>query len=95
MEGNNLDVRKGAWTKEEDGLLRQCIENHGEGKWHQVPYKAVGRTKSYKRKKTNYKHTQMHSSANQSVKYTQFAATTYPTTIVTTTPLLSPSHGQH
>ncbi|BFG25512.1 hypothetical protein CerSpe_117860 [Prunus speciosa] len=40
MEGNNLDVRKGAWTKEEDGLLRQCIENHGEGKWHQVPYKA-------------------------------------------------------
>ncbi|KAL6286820.1 hypothetical protein ACE6H2_011210 [Prunus campanulata] len=43
MEGYNLGVRKGAWTKEEDDLLRQCIENHGEGNWHQVPYKA-GRT---------------------------------------------------
>ncbi|BFG25509.1 hypothetical protein CerSpe_117830 [Prunus speciosa] len=40
MEGYNLGVRKGAWTGEEDDLLRQCIENHGEGKWHQVPYKA-------------------------------------------------------
>ncbi|KAL6286817.1 hypothetical protein ACE6H2_011207 [Prunus campanulata] len=41
MEGYNLGVRKGAWTGEEDDLLRQCIENHGEGNWHQVPYKAV------------------------------------------------------
>nr|AJB28492.1 Myb10 short [Prunus avium] len=40
MEGYNLGVRKGAWTKEEDDVLRQCIENHGEGKWYQVPYKA-------------------------------------------------------
>lgn len=40
MEGNNLDVKKGAWTKEEDGLLIKCMENHGEGKWHEVPYKA-------------------------------------------------------
>nr|ABX79944.1 R2R3 MYB transcription factor [Prunus dulcis] len=40
MEGYNLGVRKGAWTREEDDLLRQCIENQGEGKWHQVPYKA-------------------------------------------------------
>ncbi|CAL9013032.1 unnamed protein product [Prunus brigantina] len=39
MEGSNLGVRKGAWTREEDDLLRQCIENHGEGKWHQVPNK--------------------------------------------------------
>ncbi|KAI5339567.1 hypothetical protein L3X38_018839 [Prunus dulcis] len=40
MEGYDLGVRKGAWTREEDDLLRQCIENQGEGKWHQVPYKA-------------------------------------------------------
>nr|ABX71494.1 R2R3 MYB transcription factor 10 [Prunus cerasus] len=40
MEGYNLGVRKGAWTREEDDLLRQCIENQGEGKWHQVPYNA-------------------------------------------------------
>nr|ABX71495.1 R2R3 MYB transcription factor 10 [Prunus cerasifera]ANA50879.1 MybA.3 transcription factor [synthetic construct] len=40
MEGYNLGVRKGAWTRKEDDLLRQCIEKHGEGKWHQVPYKA-------------------------------------------------------
>nr|AKI23599.1 R2R3 MYB transcription factor [Prunus persica] len=40
MEGYDLSVRKGAWTREEDDLLRQCIENQGEGKWHQVPYKA-------------------------------------------------------
>lgn len=32
-----LGLRKGAWTREEDTLLRKCIENHGEGKWHQVP----------------------------------------------------------
>ncbi|XP_068336077.1 transcription factor MYB1-like [Pyrus communis] len=42
MEGYNvnLSVRKGAWTREEDNLLRQCIEIHGEGKWNQVSYKA-------------------------------------------------------
>ncbi|CAN6700303.1 unnamed protein product [Malus baccata var. baccata] len=42
MEGYNfnLSVRKGAWTREEDNLLRQCVEIHGEGKWNQVSYKA-------------------------------------------------------
>ncbi|XP_052205521.1 transcription factor MYB1-like [Diospyros lotus] len=35
-----LGVRKGAWTEEEDKLLKQFIEKHGEGKWHQVPQKA-------------------------------------------------------
>ena len=33
-------VRKGAWTEEEDILLRQCIEKFGEGRWHQVPLRA-------------------------------------------------------
>nr|ADQ00388.1 PURPLE HAZE [Petunia x hybrida] len=33
-------VRKGAWTEEEDVLLRKCIEKFGEGKWHQVPVRA-------------------------------------------------------
>ncbi|KAL7141610.1 hypothetical protein ABFS83_08G064700 [Erythranthe nasuta] len=35
-----LGVRKGAWTKDEDILLRKCIENYGEGKWHLVPLRA-------------------------------------------------------
>nr|QWW89533.1 MYBA1 transcription factor [Vaccinium myrtillus] len=40
MDRVPLGVRKGTWTKEEDYLLKKCIEKHGEGKWHQVPYKA-------------------------------------------------------
>ncbi|KAH7851352.1 hypothetical protein Vadar_010388 [Vaccinium darrowii] len=40
MDRVPLGVRKGAWTEEEDCLLKKCIEKHGEGKWHQVPYKA-------------------------------------------------------
>ncbi|KAK7853019.1 transcription factor myb113 [Quercus suber] len=30
----SFGVRKGAWTKEEDILLSQCIEKYGEGRWH-------------------------------------------------------------
>ncbi|GAB2211729.1 hypothetical protein Droror1_Dr00025062 [Drosera rotundifolia] len=26
-----------AWTEEEDHLLRKCVEQYGEGKWHRVP----------------------------------------------------------
>ncbi|EOY10752.1 Myb domain protein 113, putative [Theobroma cacao] len=26
-----------AWTEEEDHLLKKCIEQYGEGKWHRVP----------------------------------------------------------
>lgn len=37
MEGPFRGLRKGAWTAEEDSLLRQCIDRYGEGKWHQVP----------------------------------------------------------
>ena len=37
---SSFGVRKGAWTAEEDILLRQCVEKYGEGKWHQVPLKA-------------------------------------------------------
>ncbi|KAK4752920.1 hypothetical protein SAY87_021718 [Trapa incisa] len=33
----NVGVRKGAWTEEEDSILRKCIEIHGEGNWYQVP----------------------------------------------------------
>ncbi|XP_060176529.1 transcription factor MYB1-like [Lycium barbarum] len=33
-------VKKGAWTEEEDHLLRNCIEEYGEGKWHLVPIRA-------------------------------------------------------
>ncbi|KAK4602463.1 hypothetical protein RGQ29_011493 [Quercus rubra] len=36
----SFGVRKGAWTEEEDILLRQCIEKFGEGRWHQVPLRA-------------------------------------------------------
>ncbi|KAI4307640.1 hypothetical protein L6164_030807 [Bauhinia variegata] len=38
MEGSSL--RKGAWTVEEDNLLRSCIQKYGEGKWHLVPQRA-------------------------------------------------------
>ncbi|KAH7556966.1 hypothetical protein JRO89_XS11G0020000 [Xanthoceras sorbifolium] len=34
-------LRRGAWTEEEDKLLRKCIEIYGEGKWHQIPLRAV------------------------------------------------------
>ncbi|CAH2065685.1 unnamed protein product [Thlaspi arvense] len=40
MEGPSKGLRKGAWTAEEDSLLRQCIDKYGEGKWHQVPLRA-------------------------------------------------------
>ncbi|XP_060189770.1 transcription factor MYB90-like isoform X2 [Lycium barbarum] len=33
-------VKKGAWTQEEDVLLRNCIEKYGEVKWHRVPVRA-------------------------------------------------------
>ncbi|PIM98208.1 Transcription factor, Myb superfamily [Handroanthus impetiginosus] len=38
--GGQVAVRKGAWTQEEDDLLKKCIERYGEGKWHQVPLRA-------------------------------------------------------
>ncbi|KAK8546622.1 hypothetical protein V6N12_027398 [Hibiscus sabdariffa] len=40
MEGASLSVRKGAWTEEEDTLLKKCIEKYGQGTWHQVPSRA-------------------------------------------------------
>ncbi|KAL5559348.1 hypothetical protein UlMin_035559 [Ulmus minor] len=39
MEGS-FGVRKGTWTRDEDVLLKQCIEKYGEGKWHLVPARA-------------------------------------------------------
>ncbi|XP_011021397.1 PREDICTED: transcription factor MYB90-like isoform X1 [Populus euphratica] len=33
-------IRKGAWTRDEDILLRDCVEKYGEGRWHQVSSKA-------------------------------------------------------
>nr|ALU11258.1 MYB transcription factor 5 [Nelumbo nucifera]ALU11263.1 MYB transcription factor 5 [Nelumbo nucifera] len=39
MDGG-LGLRKGAWTEEEDMLLRKCIERYGEGKWCKVPLRA-------------------------------------------------------
>ncbi|KAE9620002.1 hypothetical protein Lal_00040363 [Lupinus albus] len=35
-----LVVRKGAWNKLEDDLLRACVQQYGEGKWHLVPKRA-------------------------------------------------------
>lgn len=34
-----------AWTEEEDHLLKKCIEQYGEGKWHRIPHLA-GKLKS-------------------------------------------------
>ncbi|KAJ7964503.1 Myb transcription factor [Quillaja saponaria] len=39
MEGS-FGVRRGAWSQEEDKLLRHCIQNYGERKWHLVPQRA-------------------------------------------------------
>ncbi|GMP27511.1 hypothetical protein CsSME_00003470 [Camellia sinensis var. sinensis] len=33
-------MRKGAWTQEEDLLLRSRIQKYGEGLWHQIPLRA-------------------------------------------------------
>ncbi|GKC13237.1 transcription factor MYB90-like protein, partial [Tanacetum coccineum] len=35
-----LRLRKGAWTPQEDMLLKNCIQKHGEGKWHLIPLKS-------------------------------------------------------
>nr|AXU25489.1 MYB [Plinia cauliflora] len=35
-----IGVRKGAWTEEEDVLLKKCVERYGVGNWHQVPRRA-------------------------------------------------------
>nr|AIT76562.1 R2R3 MYB anthocyanin regulator [Trifolium repens] len=37
---NTKVVRKGAWTYEEDNLLKACINKYGEGKWHLIPKRA-------------------------------------------------------
>ncbi|OIW06517.1 hypothetical protein TanjilG_29938 [Lupinus angustifolius] len=39
MEGT-LGVRKGAWSNFEDDLLKACVQQYGEGKWHLVPKRA-------------------------------------------------------
>ncbi|TKY65155.1 Transcription factor MYB113 [Spatholobus suberectus] len=39
MEGSS-GVRKGAWSKCEDDLLKACVQLYGEGKWHLVPERA-------------------------------------------------------
>ncbi|XP_057820075.2 MYB31 transcription factor31-like [Cryptomeria japonica] len=31
------DLKKGYWTKEEDSLLKQHIQRHGEGRWSDIP----------------------------------------------------------
>ncbi|XP_031389966.1 transcription factor MYB1-like [Punica granatum] len=33
-------VRKGAWTEEEDDLLRKCVDKYGQGEWRRVPLRA-------------------------------------------------------
>ncbi|XP_075483189.1 transcription factor MYB1-like isoform X1 [Primulina tabacum] len=41
MESNNPEGKKrGAWSKEEDMLLKKCVEIYGEGRWHLVPRRA-------------------------------------------------------
>jgi myb proto-oncogene protein len=37
---SSFGVRKGAWTEEEDILLRKCVEKYGEGRWCQIPLTA-------------------------------------------------------
>ncbi|XP_003621572.2 transcription factor MYB1 [Medicago truncatula] len=37
---NTIGVKKGAWTYEEDNLLKAYINKYGEGKWHLIPQRA-------------------------------------------------------
>jgi len=39
-EIEDIAVRKGAWSFEEDALLKRYIEKHGEGNWSHVPARA-------------------------------------------------------
>lgn len=34
------EVNRGAWTTEEDGILADYVEAHGEGRWGSLPEKA-------------------------------------------------------
>ncbi|CAN6484825.1 unnamed protein product [Victoria cruziana] len=34
------DLKRGAWTPEEDELLRSYVQSHGEGRWRSLPVKA-------------------------------------------------------
>ncbi|KZV42264.1 r2r3-myb transcription factor [Dorcoceras hygrometricum] len=38
--GNREGVKRGAWSREEDVLLKKCIQIYGEGRWHLVPLRA-------------------------------------------------------
>ncbi|KAF4371098.1 hypothetical protein F8388_020825 [Cannabis sativa] len=40
VKKSSLNVKKGAWSREEDTVLRECIDKYGEGKWHLVPLRA-------------------------------------------------------
>ncbi|KAE9590347.1 putative transcription factor MYB-HB-like family [Lupinus albus] len=40
LMGRSLGVTKGAWSHLEDELLRACVQQYGEGKWHLVPKRA-------------------------------------------------------
>ncbi|KAF3796646.1 Transcription factor [Nymphaea thermarum] len=47
-------ARRGAWGKEEDNLLRKCVETYGEGNWHLVPNRAGKCRKSCRLRWLNY-----------------------------------------
>ncbi|XP_031493317.2 transcription factor MYB1-like [Nymphaea colorata] len=36
----SVRIRRGGWSKEEDSLLRNCVETYGEGNWHLVPHRS-------------------------------------------------------
>ncbi|XP_073154015.1 transcription factor MYB114-like [Henckelia pumila] len=40
MSSNPEGKKRGAWSKEEDILLKKCIEIYGEGRWYLVPLRA-------------------------------------------------------
>lgn len=37
---DKVGVNRGAWTAEEDEILRTYVEKHGPGKWRALPKKA-------------------------------------------------------
>jgi hypothetical protein len=43
---SKVGMNRGAWSAEEDKILTDYIETHGEGKWRNVPREA-GKTKDH------------------------------------------------
>lgn len=52
-----VGLKRGRWTKEEDGILAKYIKEHGEGSWRSLPKNAgmvLERERKYSRKARDF-----------------------------------------